>query len=340
MKKSNVIKKFKLFCESQENKPNLLDLLPKKVENVMDAEQVLIALALTDKMYHFDDDPHEIDCFTKEEADKIWSMLDDMENVCRTHFNLHGNQANKGIWEGIIRELFPDPYLLIFGAKDEKLYVYDDQSLYTTTLKDLNEITQKAWQEETGDYNGSLLEDWVDSLPKYNHDHTTKIHESKDTGINTFTRVGKFDKLTKEQADMICMAATYHGADLAIYEKSGLSITEEARKLKDQLGLTLDGEDHDYDDIAETYNDIVLDVAEDVLGHMGNVEKGHNHKYGTRCILFKGEYLFEADSYYSFIYAAHTSVDALFETAKYYLEEEFKKMDEMDDRDYVEDEDE
>jgi hypothetical protein len=188
MKNRNVIKKFKLFCESQENKPNLLDLLPKKVENVMDAQQVFIALALTDKMYHFDDDPHEIDCFTKEEATKIWSMMDDIDDVCRKHFNLNGHHINEGIWEGIIRELFPDPNLTIFGVNDDELYVYDyDSNLHMTSLKDLKKITQEAWVEESEDYDPDILQEWFDSLPKYTQPPVNQPHNYLNYNDNTKT---------------------------------------------------------------------------------------------------------------------------------------------------------
>jgi hypothetical protein len=330
------LKRFKMFCESElhhgqeklreENPGTLLADLPKKIENVGDAEKVFLALANHDKMYHFDDDPKTIDIFTEEEAELLSELIPDANRVCAEHFNLDMNLPNVGLWDGLYRYLFPEPGIDVFGVDDDLLYIHEfgTKGVITTNLDSLEKVKKDAWIEETGEYDPDILIEWMESQGK----NSTMVKESSEYGT---VKLGYKKELTEEQADMVCRAAVYEWGDLAIYDKLGLSKEKEFEELK-KLGIYIPldknveevEEEDDYQSVlANMYNDIVINVAADKLDT--ELEFGHNHKYGTKCIYWGKDIIYDGDSYYHPVVALHTSVASIVETAMDILDEKDDK---------------
>lgn len=327
-----------MFCESElhqeqenlreENLGTLLADLPKKIENVGDAEKVFLTLANHDKMYHFDDDPKTIDIFTEEEAELLSELIPEANRVCVEHFNLSGDLPNEGLWDGLHRFLFPEPGIAVFGANDDLLYIHEfgTPGVVTTSLDSLEKVLKDAKLEDSGeyDYDPDILIKWMESQGK----NPTMVKESSSYGN---VKLGYKNELTEEQADMVCRAAVFEWGDLAIYDKLGLSKEKEFEELK-KMGINIpldknveeDGEEDDYQSVlADMYNDIVINVAADKLDT--ELEFGHNSKYGSKCIYWGKDIIYDGDSYYHPVVALHTSVASIVETAMDILDEKDDK---------------
>lgn len=145
-------------------RPDLLSQLPKAVNNILDAEAVLLALARSNKMYHFDDDPHYIDCFTTEEADVLQVLMQQMDEVTRVHYRMESDPIiNVGIWDGLVKDLLPIGFLL-FGADDSgaTLYVYNyEDNPSTTTIEEWNRTKALALEDDGESYDYWVIHDWL-----------------------------------------------------------------------------------------------------------------------------------------------------------------------------------
>lgn len=151
------------------SKPDLLTLLPKQVINIHDAEAVLLALAMCDKMYHFDDDPREIACFTPEEAEAVDTLMEQADDVTRLHFGMVDNRwVNAGIWEGIVKDVLPG--YMAFGADNDRatIYVYNDFKLSQVYQDEWEKIKVDTFDEESGAYDTDGLDPWFEGLERVN----------------------------------------------------------------------------------------------------------------------------------------------------------------------------
>jgi hypothetical protein len=142
--------------------PQLLSLLPKTVNTIHDAEAVLLALAQCDKMHHFDDDPHQVACFSPEEADAVDTLMEQMDDVTRKHYGMtDALEPNAGIWEGLVKDVTCG--FLVFGADDNgnRLYVYDHgQRVSTTSLQAWEQLKASATEDDGESYDEEIIEEW------------------------------------------------------------------------------------------------------------------------------------------------------------------------------------
>jgi hypothetical protein len=142
--------------------PPLLSLLPKAVHTIHDAEAVLLALAQCDKMHHFDDDPHQVACFSPEEADAVDALMEQMDEVTRKHYGMtDATECNAAIWDGLVKDVTCG--FLVFGADDSgsKLYVYDhSHRVSTTTLQEWEQLKASATEDDGESYDEGVLEEW------------------------------------------------------------------------------------------------------------------------------------------------------------------------------------
>jgi hypothetical protein len=144
------------------SQPDLLALLPKDVKTIHDAEAFLLALAKCDKMFHFDDDPHDIACFSPEEAEVVDALRDKADDVTRAHYGLVGDRCcNAGIWDGLVKDVLPIGYLC-FGADDERrsLYVYNDSKLIQVSGEAWEKLKADALDVERDCYDVDMLDAW------------------------------------------------------------------------------------------------------------------------------------------------------------------------------------
>lgn len=145
--------------------PDLLALLPKDVKSIYDAEAFLLALAKCDKLYHFDDDPRDIACFSPEEAEVVDALMDKADDVTREHYGMeNARMPRAGLWEGIVKDLLPIGYLCL-GADDsgEKLYVYDYcDTIVSTSLTAWDQLKVDALEDDGESYDTAVIDEWFD----------------------------------------------------------------------------------------------------------------------------------------------------------------------------------
>lgn len=165
------LKRFGDFGMNEEDKGNWLDTLPVEVKTVKDAEKLLLALAKADKIYHFDDDPHDVvnainhkELFTENEADIVKKLVDQAFDICAKHY---GKQH--GFWEGLIKDVFmgyiaftadedqatADMYVVAGGGKNNVKVIpqlrYDEQ-------------LGQMYDEDNGEYDETAVDKWFGKL--------------------------------------------------------------------------------------------------------------------------------------------------------------------------------
>lgn len=159
------IKRFSDFSVNEAQKSELIGKLPAEVKTVKDAEALLLELSKAGKIYHFDDDPHEIidgrsgkDLFTKEEADLIEKLMDQAFDVCEKKFGKHG------FWEKLINHVFIG--YITFGIDD--LYVVSGEggknNVRITTKEDFDTIQASAYNVDNEEWDEVAVEKWFKSL--------------------------------------------------------------------------------------------------------------------------------------------------------------------------------
>ena len=140
-------------------KLNLISLLPQQVKTIKDAETILLALAKTNKFYHLDDDPKDIEIFCEEECETLNRLIDEADTVTRRHYGMEEREeCLAGIWEGLIKDLLPVGYLA-FSAEDDYLYVYNDSKVISTTWASWCNMKLNAISED-GNFRTSPIDKW------------------------------------------------------------------------------------------------------------------------------------------------------------------------------------
>lgn len=143
-------------------KSAFLSQLPHEVKTLHDAEAMLLTLAKWDKFHHLDDDPHDVACFSPEEADTVSALMEQMDAVTRQHYGMvDAIEPHAAIWEGLVKDVTCG--YLVFGADDsgKRLFVYDHgQRVRATSLKAWEEVKGKATEDDGDGYNEGVIAEW------------------------------------------------------------------------------------------------------------------------------------------------------------------------------------
>jgi hypothetical protein len=141
---------------------DLVKKLPKKISSTNDAEKFLIELARAGKIFHFDDDAHDIitkdgQLFTEEEAEQINELVDQAFSVCEKKF------GKNGFWEGFIKDVLPK-WMVFSGSKD--VYIIKEFGGSNDFVKKISEKEYEDIQIEYRDKDGNFD---VDAFDKWFH---------------------------------------------------------------------------------------------------------------------------------------------------------------------------
>jgi hypothetical protein len=147
------------------SQPELLTLLPKEMKTIHHVESFLLTLAKCDKLYHLDDDPRDIACFTPEEAKVVDALMDMADDVTRVHYGMENAKSPRaGLWDGIIKDLLPIGYLC-FGADDsgEQLYVYNCcNAIVRTNITAWEQLKVAALEDDGESYDVDVIDEWFE----------------------------------------------------------------------------------------------------------------------------------------------------------------------------------
>ena len=139
----------------------LLSKLPASINTVYDAESMLLALATSNKFYHLDDRPEDIEIFSKKECEALNRLIDEADDVTRKHYGMEERpECNVGLWEGLIKDVLPVGYLA-FSASNNHMYVYNDSKLIKTTWNNWIDLKTKAKEDEDS-YSVSVIDAWFE----------------------------------------------------------------------------------------------------------------------------------------------------------------------------------
>ena len=164
---TNAAKDLYLKLNTNEGSVNESAVDDIELKTVKDVEDFILGLAKEGKIYHFDDDPHDIEIFTPEEADAIDAKMDSAFEICEQAY------GPQGFWDGFIKDVFGPGYISFSGDMEPMagdVYIVAGSggpgNVRKADMATYKEVTSSMYDEAKGEYDGDALDAWFSSLPE------------------------------------------------------------------------------------------------------------------------------------------------------------------------------